>query len=469
MKPHWLILLFSFLVNVIFGPLSTITVYAADVTPMVAVSNSNMVVLKADGTVWSWGQGASGEAGDGRTHEILFSPMQASINDVKFIAIGNSNVYAIKIDGTLWAWGFNGNGELGVGDKNTRMEPVQIPGLSDIIQVAGSNGGFAVCLKSDGSVYAWGDNSYGQLGNGSKTGSTLPVQCGTYVKDFNDIRAIDVGGNHVVARKGDGTVWTWGRNDNKQCGRAAQTLYTTPGQVTDSGIENILKITAGSSHTVVLKNDGTVWAWGSNQHAQLGRNSYDVNTDYWAKKSYYRAQIQGLSGIRDINAGYGHTMVQKSDGSVWSVGMNFRGEAADGQYLGGDIPYTNPNFRQALVTGALMQIESFAFNTAFLKTDGSVWTCGANSVGQVGNGTTSLYVDVPSKVLGLNLIADEVLTGDVDGNSSLNLMDVLSVLRVFSETSVPSLRTGADVNSDDRIGLAEAVYVLQKLGSARGE
>ncbi|MBI9075560.1 MAG: hypothetical protein JEZ02_09135, partial [Desulfatibacillum sp.] len=243
MKRIWLFTVFCVHLSLVFGLFAPLTAQAADVTPMVAVSNSYTVALKADGTVWSWGQGGSGEMGNGVSYvyeTVVYPPVQASISDVKYIAIGNSATYAIKTDGTLWSWGWNASGELGVGDTESRNLPVQITGLSNIIQVSGSNGGCAVCLKDDGTVYAWGYNYYGEVGNGSTTMSIVPVL--VTATDFTDIRAIDSGANHVVARKGDGTVWTWGRNDTKQCGRGAQTRYTSPGQVTTTGVQDIIKV-----------------------------------------------------------------------------------------------------------------------------------------------------------------------------------------------------------------------------------
>lgn len=441
-------------------------VYAEDVTPRVAVSNSHTVVLKADGTVWSWGQGGSGQLGNGITYDWtkpVLAPVQANIADVKYIAIGNSNTYAIKKDGTLWAWGFNGNGELGVGDKIDRNVPTQISVLTDIIQVAGTSGGFAACLKADGTVWAWGANSItiggifygGQLGNGTTTSSTIPVRSGETVTEFVDIKQIDVGAGFVLARKGDGTVWTWGLNSYKQCGRTGQTYYTRPGQVTTTGIVNITRINAGSHHAVVLKNDGTVWTWGRNQYGQLGNGKVLVNEvspgvyegEYIDDTSYTPAKVPNLEGITDIDAGTGHTMIIKGDNTIWSVGMNYRGQFGDGNVLL-YIPQGTEEFRQALISGPLLQLETFGQNTAFLKTDGSLWTCGANSTGQVGNGTTSLYVDVPTMVVqGLNSVSGYSVSFDLAGGVRTGGGSLLQIIeRGQAATAPTTTKTGAVFN-----------------------
>jgi alpha-tubulin suppressor-like RCC1 family protein len=446
------------------------TVLAQEVNPMVVPGNGYTVVLKADGTVWSWGEGQSGEMGNAILYDTpVLAPVQASIADVKYIAVGNNCTYAIKKDGTLWAWGFNGNGELGVGDTTIRTVPVQIPGLNDVVRVAGTNGGFAACVKVDGTVYAWGWNSKGQLGNGTTTHSTSPVQ--STADGFENIKELDVGADHVVARKGDGAVWTWGSNAGKQCGRGTSAYYTRPGPISTTGMENIVKVKAGSAHNVALKNDGTVWTWGSNKYGQLGKgyvlDGYDG--EYLNNRSYNPAPVDGLSDIGDVDAGGYQTLVKKSDGTIWFVGYNYRGQFGDGNALL-YIPYAADQWRRSLIEGPFLQVETFVDNTGFLKSDGTVWTCGANSRGQVGTGGTSLYIDVPFRVGQLNLIAAQVLAGDVDGSGQLTLADVLAALQIVTGGSPGAApRLQADVNGDGQIGMAEAIYILHNLSKLRQE
>jgi hypothetical protein len=176
-----------------------------------------------------------------------------------------------------------------------------------------------VALKSDDTVWTWGSNSNGQLGDGKTTDESTPVQ----VSGLSGIIAIAAGYSHTVALKSDGTVWTWGSNGNGQLGDGKTTDKSTPGQV--SGLSSVIAIAAGYAHTVALRNDFTdvtVWTWGSNSNGQLGDGK---TTD-----KHTPGQVSKLSGLTAIAAGYTHTVALKSDGTVWTWGSNGNGQLGDG-------------------------------------------------------------------------------------------------------------------------------------------
>ena len=121
------------------------------------------------------------------------------------VACGNSTTFAVKNDGTLWAWGANGAGQLGDGTTTRRYSPVQVTALARIVSVS-AGGAHTVALTDDGSVWTWGGNGFGQLGDGTTTKHSLPAQ----VAGLSDVTAVSAGDNFTMALKGDGTVWTWG-------------------------------------------------------------------------------------------------------------------------------------------------------------------------------------------------------------------------------------------------------------------
>ena len=180
----------------------------------------------------------------------------------------------------------------------------------------------SIALKSDGTVWTWGLNNLGQLGNGTYQNSLSPVQ----VYGLNNVKRIAAGGNLSLALKNDGTVWAWGSN---ACGlgNGGTGSYTIV-QVT--GLANVKDIVVGNdywtgnhrTYSLALKQDGTVWAWGFNEYGQLGDGTYNTRTT--------PVQVNDLSGVTDISACYFHSLALKSDGTVWAWGYNSYGELGDG-------------------------------------------------------------------------------------------------------------------------------------------
>jgi hypothetical protein len=179
------------------------------------------------------------------------------------LAAGESHSLALKSDGTVWAWGYNFEGQLGDGTRRDRLTPTQVSGLNSVVSVTAGYT-HSLALKSDGTVWAWGGNLTGELGNGTTTQSLTPVQ----VKGLGGMVAVAAGYGHCLALKADGTVWSWGRNDVGQLGDGTRTNQSTPIRV--SGLGEVVALTSGYAHNLALKNDGTLWAWGLNYDGQLG-------------------------------------------------------------------------------------------------------------------------------------------------------------------------------------------------------
>ena len=342
--------------------------------PMIAAED-HTVVLKSDGTVWTFGWNIYGQLGDGTTTDKSTPVQVKDLTGVTAIAAKDHTV-ALKSNGTVWTFGSNDYGQLGDGTMTDKSTPVQVKDLTGVTAIAAGSEHTAV-LKNDGTVWTFGSNFRGKLGDGTTTDKSTPVQ----VKDLTGVTAIAAGYHHTVALKSDGTVWTFGYNWYGQLGDGTWEDKSTPVQVKD--LTGVTAIAGGLNHAAVLKSDGTVWTFGSNGDGQLGDGT---TTD----KS---TPVQVMTGVTAIAAGGGHTVALKSDGTVWTFGSNFRGQLGDGTTTGKSTPIQVKELTG--VTG----IAAGRSYTVVLKSDGTVWTFGYNEVGQLGDGTTTSKC-TPVQVLG---------------------------------------------------------------------
>jgi alpha-tubulin suppressor-like RCC1 family protein len=272
----------------------------------------------ATSTLWAWGWNGSGQLGDGTTDDKNTPTQIGSATGWSAIAVGWNHTVALKSDGTLWAWGDNTYGQLGDGTNTRRSTPTQeSTGAANWSAISGG-GEHTVALKSDGTLWAWGRNHNGQLGDGTTAEKYTPTQ----IRSETNWTAIAATALRTVALKSDGTLWSWGRNDKGQLGDGTNTDRSTPTQESTEAT-NWTKITGGGYDTVALKSDGTLWAWGHNYCAQLGDGTTsDRNTP--TQESTGATDWTAISGSTDF------TVALKSDGTLWSWGCNSKGQLGDG-------------------------------------------------------------------------------------------------------------------------------------------
>ena len=269
----------------------------------------------------------------------------------------------LKTNGSLWAMGSNSSGQLGDGTTTQRNSPVQVVS-SGVTQVAAGHY-HSVFLKSDGSLWAMGSNSSGQLGDGTTTNRNSPVQILA-----SGVTQIAAGKHHSLFLKTDGSLHAMGYNGNGQLGDGTTTNRTSPVQVVSSGVT---QIAAGAEHNLFLKSDGSLWVVGRNQLGQLGDGTTTNRT----------SPVQTVaSGVNQIAAGYYCTLYSKTDGSLWTMGQNTLGQLGDGTT-------TNRHSPVQVVASGVTKIAAGNVHNLFFKTDGSIWAMGYNYYGQLGDGTTT--------------------------------------------------------------------------------
>ncbi len=308
----------------------------------------------------SWGYNVYGQLGDGLT---LDKPLVADglIDDVDSVSAGGYHTLAVKA-GTVWAWGLGHVGQLGAGPGMfTSPTPVQVPGLSGVTAVSA---GFmhSLALKSDGTVWAWGYNALGQLGDGTSLERYQPVK----VPGLGGAVAISAGGLHSLALLSDGTIRAWGWNGYGQLGTGSLVSSSTPVKVSGSGYSSIA---AGLYHSVAARTTGTVAAWGWNYFGQVGDGS---TTD-----RALPATVVGANGVKSVMAGYSHSLGLGTDGQLRSWGLaNVIGRG------GGS--------KTAAVIPGLTGVQSASANgyhTLVVRPGGTVSSFGWNAIGQLGDGT----------------------------------------------------------------------------------
>lgn len=337
--------------------------------PGVSAGNGSSYALLPNGVVLSWGGNSHGALGDGTTTDRPRYVTVKGLADVVALA-GGGHCLAVKRDGTLWAWGSNSWGALGDGTTTDRLIPVRVSNLTDVVTVArGSN--HSLALRGDGTVWAWGANTSGELGDGTTDDRLTPVQVG-----ISGVKAIAAGGPVSLALKNDGTLWGWGDNTFAALGD-----LTAPGShiLTPTRIPNIGDVKAMASgcgsHTMVLASDGTVWAWGFNVYGQLGNGT--VN---FVQKT--PVQATGLDNVKSISAGCWHSLALKNDGTVLAWGDSTYNQLGDGTHQQSTIPINVPGLQD------IWGIAAGGWHNVVGKNDGHGKSWGMNADGQLGCGTT---------------------------------------------------------------------------------
>ena len=251
--------------------------------------------IKADGTLWTWG-GNNGVGILGINNTTPSSrnvPGETSLggNDWKLVSAGFSHILAIKTDGSLWAWGENTFGELGNNSTTTSLLPIQIGANLNWDKIScGEN--FSAAIKTDGTLWTWGLNGSGQLGDNSVVDKSSPAQTKAAGTNW---KQVSCGNTHVAAIKTDGTLWTWGLNSSGQLGDNSVIDKSSPAQ-TNTGGTNWRQVSCGGFHTVTIKTDGTLWGWGENFYGAVGDDTTTNRTIPVANKmasSYFKTTFSG--------------------------------------------------------------------------------------------------------------------------------------------------------------------------------
>ncbi len=370
----------------------------------ISLGNTHNLAVK-DGELWAWGNNGSGQLGNGGTDEV---DAPTKIGNYAMVEAGITHSVAIREDGTLWTWGSNDSGELGNGGKDADSDgdadnvlmPSIIGSDKDWKTVAAAS--HVLAIKTDGTLWAWGNNISGKLGNGGlnpdSDGFPADVLTPAQVGSDKDWKSVAAGDEHSLAIKEDGTLWAWGNNASGQLGNGgidadsdgAFDNVLTPAQI---GSDKDWKAAfAGRHSSFAIKKDGTLWAWGYNRRGQLGLGN-TTNQSSPVKvgtATSWKAVAGGSNGDNER----AHTIGLREDGTLWAWGNDWNGQ------LGNGAGRTNQTSPQQI--GSDTDWKAIAAGNAAsmaVKSDDSFWTWGNDLWGQAGNGAASSDdVHTPTKI-----------------------------------------------------------------------
>ena len=366
---------------------SSLPVKVEGITNATAITagSNHSCALHEDGTISCWGDNYGGQLGNEQSGENAYSSVPVSVADITdatAITAGFEHSCALHQDGTISCWGYNGSNQLGSKQIVESSVPVGVIGITDATAITT---GFrhSCALRESGAISCWGNNYYGQLGNGQSGPNTYSLDSAAPVEvaSITDAKAITAGGNwnngHSCALHQDGTISCWGDNTYGQLGNGSEDNFSEPAKVID--ITDATAVTTGSNHSCALHEDGTISCWGNNYSGQLGNRQSGPNTD-----STMPVEVEGITEATAITADYSHSCALHQDGTISCWGSDGSGQLGNGSEFDSAVDFAIP-VSVVDITDATA-ISAGYLHSCALHQDGTISCWGDNSSGQLDNG-----------------------------------------------------------------------------------
>lgn len=364
----------------------------------------------------------------------------AAMSGFSKVVTGSDFSCALKSDSTVWCWGLNSSGQLGDGTTTNRNRPVQVSGLTGVTDIDYGND-FSCALKSDSTVWCWGNGGFGQLGNGTTSNSSTPVQ----VSGLTDVTQMSAGYGHACARKSDGTVRCWGWNVLFNLGNGNTTNSSTP--VTPTGLSSVVSVRTASYGACAVLSDATVRCWGAGNNGQLGNGG----TTYSTSTKTQPTGLSGLASLGDFHAN--HFCGVMSDATLKCWGLNDHGQIGNGNSTNQLTPVAIAGF------SGVASVSGNNHTSCAVKSDGTPWCWGWGGLGQLGTGSTADSY-VPVAVSGVTGVS-QISAGYV--HTCAVLTD--STIKCWGRNTYGALGNGNNTNSNVAVAVASPPVTLSTPGS----
>jgi alpha-tubulin suppressor-like RCC1 family protein len=332
------------------------------------------IITLGRGLTWAWGYNNVGQLGTDTTFNRS-SPVSVVGGFTDWCQVsgaGFRHSLGLRTNGTLWGWGVNGNGQLGDGTTVSKRSPVSvIGGFTDWCQVSGGNY-HSLGVRCNGTLWAWGNNSQGRLGDNTIDERSSPV---SVLGGFTDWCQVSAGYKHSLGVRCNGTAWAWGCNCHGQLGDGITVSKRSPVSVI-GGFTDWCQVSAGGAHSLGVRCNGTAWSWGCNRFGVLG----DGTT---VSKSSPVSVIGGFTDWCQLSASCCHSLGLRTNGTAWAWGCNGNGRLGDNTTVERSSP--------VLVAGGFTdwcQVSAGGRHSLGVRSNGTLWTWGLNGDGQLGDGTT---------------------------------------------------------------------------------
>lgn len=334
----------------------------------ISTGDQNAAVIKSDNSLWIWGPNNHGQTGDspsswlyemkdGKRKLLTDTTPIKFMDNVKDISIGGSHVMAITLDGSLYGWGSNSNGQIGDGTKEDKNQPVKI--MENVSAVSAGHAS-TLAIKEDGSLWSWGWNNCGQIGiDGPRIDQLVPV------KIMDDVKSISMGSTTAMAITNDNSLWSWGGDNWGERGDGTYGNQLKPVKIMD----DVKHVSIGGVHTMIIKNDDSLWGCGYNKYGQLGTGD----------NKNARIPIKIMDNVKYVSSGYEHTMIIKEDSSLWACGENNLGQLGIGTTDNSNVPIK--------IMDNIREVSAGWDYTLAVTNANEVFSWGNNGYSQLGDGS----------------------------------------------------------------------------------